>query len=581
MPYKQSTPLTAEAVKQFADTFAEEQMAALHVPGAAVVVVQGDSILYQQGYGWAEIASQTAVNPAQTVFRAGSVSKLFTATAVMQLVEQGKIDLHADVNQYLSELALEPMNGRPITVADLLTHTAGFDEVYLGMHSYQAADSLTDFLKRHLPQRYHAPGEVISYNDHGYTLLGLIIEEVSGQPFDVYMEEQVLQPLGMTMSSFTQPAPALLTKHLAVGYGYDGQTHFSYPMDFVHVGPAAALIGPAADMAPFMIAHLNNGRYGETQLLSAATIAEMHQRQFIHHPALRGRAYGFSEWLDNGQRALFHDGGNPGFMSRMFLMPENGVGFFISINGDQYSSASSFSREFTSQFLDAFYPETAAPNPPIATDEAINTAAYSGYYRDIQGYSHDTLQKLAALPNQFSVSGDGQTLSVFGNTWVPVGENTFGRTDGESTLAFRTDETGQATYLFVGTGAYAKVPWYEAQPFHLGLVVWCALMFLTAVFVALFGGRFTGSMRLGFAAVGTLNLIFLVGMGLALTQMDPWVFLFGIPTNVIVLLCLPLVSLVIYLWVGYGWTAAWQSGTFSIWQHGYMALLLATMIAYV
>jgi len=404
-----SVALTAESITSFVDEYMATQMTSSNVPGAAIVVVQGEAVLLAKGYGMADLDADRPVVVDETLFRAGSVSKLFTATAVMQLVEQGRIGLDDDINQHLTSLQLPDKFDRPLTVADLLQHTTGLDDVFFGMHERDAEDveSLADFLGHHLPERYDPPGELISYNDHGYTLVGLLIEDVTGQSFVDYMAAHVLGPLQMGSSSFAQPLPADLQTQVAVGYRYEEQFE-PYEFDYVNIGPAAGLHATASDMAHFVMAHLNNGRYGEQQVLQPETVSQMQATQFSHHPVLRGRGYGFAEWHENGLRAVFHDGGNPGFLNRLFLIPEEGIGFYLTFNGDQYAGASQFHREFTTRFMDEFYPETEETVVlPTAVPLGRPASDLTGYYRDVSAHSHDTFQKLTSLMNQFPVRMNG------------------------------------------------------------------------------------------------------------------------------------------------------------------------------
>lgn len=579
-------PLNAQTIGAFVDDFMQEQMAVLHVPGAAIVVVQGDVLLFAQGYGQANLAGQVPVDVNQTLFRTGSVSKLFTATAVMQLVEQGKVDLQADVNEYLHSIHLPARFARPVTVADLLLHTAGFDDVFFGMHVRKVEDvqPLATFLNDHLPERYLPPGEIISYNDHGYTLAGLLVEDVTGMRFDDYMATHVLTPLQMENSAFAQPLPADLQDRLAVGYRYDGQVYQPYPFDYVNVGPAAGLVAPAVEIAHFLIAQLNGGSYAGTAILQPETVTAMQQQQFIHHAALRGRGYGFAEWHENGRRGVYHDGGNPGFLNRLLLLPNEGVGFYLTFNGDQYTSATRFHREFTTQFFDQFFPEEENGekknvSEPVAATLEHSARDFTGYYREVQAYSHDTFQKLASLMNQFPVRAEDGGLAVFGRTYVAVAPQLFQSKNGESTIAFRqTDD--QDTYLFAGAGANVRVPWYEAQPVQLGLVGWFLLAFLSMLLVALLWRTAPVGLRSTLALTGLLNMLFLVGIAIALLQMDPWQFAYGPPPVVIGLLALPLVTLALTVvlvgfivagWRGHGW--GWTTQL-------YTALVSVTALAF-
>ena len=389
--------LTPESAASFVDGYVAANMEAMLVPGTAIVIVQNGELIHAGGYGLANVAANHSVSVAETIFRVGSVSKLFTATAVMQLVEQGAVDLDRDVNHYLNSVQIPANDGDTVTVRDLLLHTAGFDEPFIGMHARRAEDqlSLPEVVQTHMPGRYIPAGTLISYNDYGYALAGLVVEDVSGQRFEDYVAANILLPLQMQHSSFHQPNPMATEATMAVGYRHNGGAFQPYELDVINSGPAVALTGTATDMANFMLAHLDLGRFDETQILAADTASAMQQRQVANHPALRGRGIGFSEWQENGHRAIFHDGGSPGFLNRMMLLPEQNVGFFITFNGDQFTGATRFHREFTTQFFDTFFPEQAPPAGPSEWTALSRPAAdFTGYYRETVGYSRDTIQKI-------------------------------------------------------------------------------------------------------------------------------------------------------------------------------------------
>lgn len=571
--------LSAASAAQFSDRFMHQHINALAVPGAAVVIVQGDTVLHAQGYGLADLAQQRAVDSGQTLFRAGSVSKLFTATALMQLVEQCKIDLNADINRYLRQIQLDQPFDEPLTAAHLLLHSAGFDDVFLGMHVRRAdeLESLGQFLSHHLPSRFYPPGRLISYNDHGYTLAGLLVEDVAGVPFEQYVASQILEPLKMHNTTFVQPLPDAVAQQMATGYRYDGKAHRPYPLDYVQVNPAAGLIGPPDEMAHFMIAHLNGGTYSGVSILEPDTVAQMQAKQMAHHPELRGRGYGFSEWLENGRRAVFHDGGNPGFLSRLFLLPEEKVGFYIVLNSDQFSVKTGLHRDFTTHFLDTFFPEAAESDFAVTPVLLPTLKPFTGYYRDVQAYSHDTLQKLDSLLKQFLVSSGENALHVFGRDYVPTDSLVFKHAETESTIAFRTDQGDKVTHLFVGTGAYAKVPWYEQRPFQFGLVGWFLSTFAVGIGVALLWGGGAIGVRIALGVMSGLNLFFITGTGILLKNIDPWQFAYGVPPRLTLLLGIPLVTVALsLLFVVLLLTQPVLQG----WAVGATAVFVATLIAF-
>jgi len=554
---------------EFADAFFEQQMGRLQVPGAAIVVVQGDRVLYCRGYGWADLEKRIPLTGG-TILRAGSVSKLFTATALLQLHERGRLDLHADVNTYLTRFQVHAPGGEPVTAAHLLTHTAGLEENYLGMHAHTAKGlvPLGDFLARHLPPFAEPPGTIISYNDHGYSLAGYLVEVITGQPFAQYVAESILEPLGMASSTLDQPAPPALLERLAAGYRCRRGGYHAYPLDYVNVAPAAGLLASAEDMAHFVIAHLNGGTYRGRAILAGETLELMHSRQFTHHPRLRGRAYGFSEWLENGQRALFHDGGTPGFLSRLFLLPAQQVGFYLALNADQQDRAAQLPRLFTTAFLNRFYPQSgsdAAPPVPAA-GSAARARRYAGYYREQAGYSSRTLSKLAWVPRQLPVraKADG-TLRIGGEEAVEVEPRVLRWRSVSAYAVFGEKPSRQSGYLFFGTGAFRKVSWWEARPVLLGLAALFLAGFLGMLLTAACGRELGALARGALGAAGLLNLALLAGMALALRFTDQWDYFYGLPARVKGLLAIPflttplaavLLAVAGMAWSGALWTPA-------------------------
>lgn len=302
-------PADPKELERFLDPFFAEQMERLHIPGAVFVLVKEGEIFFAKGYGYSDLERKIPVVPDRTVFRVASVSKLFTATAVMQLYERGLLRLDEDVNQYLTRFKLENNFPQPVTAAHLLTHTTGLDERQIGIASRNQPIPLETNLAARMPSRVMPPGEIISYSNHGYALLGDLVEAVSGLPFSEYIDRNILHPLGMERSGFFPSQ--ISSPDFAVGYEYKNGSDRSLPFYGINTGPASSLMATAAEMARFMIAHLQKGRYGEARILEEATAEQIHRRQFTHHPKLAGMAYGFFEQIDNGRRAIYHGGGKP------------------------------------------------------------------------------------------------------------------------------------------------------------------------------------------------------------------------------------------------------------------------------
>ncbi|MFB3131413.1 MAG: serine hydrolase domain-containing protein [Rhodothermales bacterium] len=578
-------------VSAFLDAFFEAQMEALHVPGAVFLMVRDSTILVAKGYGYADLEANRRVDPATTLFQVASVSKLFTATAVMLMVEQGQVNLDADVNQYLQTLQVEHAFEEPVTLAYLLTHTAGFDERNIG---YAARDAVSvrplgTYLADRMPPRTIAPGTVISYSNHGFGLAGLLVEDVSGEGFARYIEKRILYPLGMQKSTFDLPLPDSLAPHLARGYRWTGETYEPLPLLFRNVPPAGALSVTANDMARFVIAHLNNGRYGNTQLLKEATALEMHRQQFTHHPRLPGMAYGFMEQDVNGHRVLEHGGDALGYRSLVFLLPEQKTGFFVAYN----ASSSALRKELVTQFMDRFYPPSAQIQP-LTPDPNVNLKPYTGAYR-LNRYGRRSLEKLLLLFNgSFYVWSDsaGYLVTQDGKRWVEVEPLLFRQAEQEAYLAFQADDRGQITHLFRSIdlggafpGAYEKLAWYETPTFvNEFYLSWIPLLLFTWVLWPITAGvsflwrrwkkrprpKITKGMRAArwLAALFSIGMIwFAVGFiqkSLRMVEQGGGELLYGMPPTMNLLLWIPIVQVGLLI-VLLGFTIqAWRKNYWSL-----------------
>ena len=473
----------------FLDSFFREKMTTYHIPGAAVVLVQGNEVVFLAGYGYADWEAQIPVDPAQTVFRIGSVSKLFTATALMQLIEQGQIDRYEDVNRYLRSFQLPDTYPQPVTAAHLLTHTGGFDDSEIGLTYVDPADAipLTDFLASHMSPRIRPPGVLSSYSNHGFGLMGLLVEEAAGVPFAHYVEESILAPLGMAHSSFDQ-SPHLLT-HLATGYIYANDTYQSLPHDHLHLPPSGTMLATVADMAPFMIAHLNNGRYGDITILAADTTAMMHTQQFTNHSQLPGYTYGFYERFWNGIRTIEHGGNYYGFMANMVLVPEHDLGLFYVYNQNDRQ----FWHELADSFLDTAFPPLEAGDvltPPVIAPDYYGQL--TGSYRHTR-HAHLSIEKIQQLGRERRLSFTSDNVLLLHpppggagepSRWIEVSPFLFQAEGGEEYLAFRFDEANnEPIHLLLGTtghsGALAKLAWYETSIIHLLVISLATLVSLT------------------------------------------------------------------------------------------------------
>ncbi|MEA5515387.1 serine hydrolase domain-containing protein [Nodularia sp. UHCC 0506] len=568
-------------LEPFVDKYFSEQMLQLNIPGAVFVLVKGDKLLLNKGYGFANLDKKIVVTPDQTLFRVGSISKLLTATAIMQLVEAGQLNLFEDINSYLKEFKIAAKYSQPITVANLLTHTAGFEEHSIGLETLNPSEliPLGKYFANRIPPRVMPPGKTISYSNHGMGLAGYLVEVVAGMPFEQYIQENIFQPLEMYHSSFQLPAH--LADDLAVGYEYEADNYQAVPFSYIKIPPGGSLNATATDIAHFIMAHLQNGCYKNRQILNQTTALEMHQQQFTNDPRLPGFTYGFYEDHKNNQRIIQHGGTVRGFASLLFLLPEQDLGFFIAGNSLEFK----FVTDFADQFLDKYYPVSKSCVVPQALPNfAQRSQDFTGYYRN-QGESRNTIQKISALFSQIRVSASEDSLVIpdfskdeESDQWVEVEPLLFQRIDDDSLLAFRKDNQGRITYLFMGISTFEKLRWYETSPFHFAVLGFCVLVFLGSCIISLGWGMFNISQipDILALAIASLNLIFIIGFVLASSH--PNGLTYGVPKIITILLTIPIITAALTLGLIMFTILSWNNQDLSLWQRlDYSLISLASI----
>ena len=493
-PQAPAHPLTPMDLHAWLDGFMPEALQQGDIAGAVVVVVKDGEPVVEIGYGWSDVDSRKPVDPERTIFRVGSVSKVFTWTAVMQLVEQGKLDLDTDVNRYL-DFPIPARDGKPITMRNIMTHTAGFEERLIGLIGVEGEDTvapLGEFLKRYVPPRIFAPGGTPAYSNYATALAGYIVARVSGQSFDDYMDEHVFQPLQMRNSTFRQPLPERFRAELSKAYAAASLP--SKAIEIVGPAPAGSLTLTGADMAHFMIAHLQNGRYGSDQILKPDTAEMMHDTALTILPRVNRMLLGFYEDNYNGHRVIAHGGDTQWFHSDLHLFIDDGVGLFIAFNSTGKDGAVQPLRSILfHEFADRYFPGTAPDGHVNAPEAAEHARMIAGRYSVSRRFdtSFLSLLYLFAEPKVLD-NGDG-TISLSMVTspsgiprkWREIAPFVWREAGGNDLLSARIDGGRVTRFSFGDVSAvemYDRTAWWKRSSWLLPLLAAGLLaLFLTSI----------------------------------------------------------------------------------------------------
>ncbi|WP_449061447.1 serine hydrolase domain-containing protein [Planomonospora algeriensis] len=434
-------------------------MAEEKVPGVAVTVVAGGRRVVDEGYGWADVERRLPVDPERTRFLIGSETKLFTAQAALQLVREGKLDLDADVNTYLTAFKIrDTYPGRPVTLRNLLTHTAGFDEDHV-VGSGTDVRPLGEALAATQPARLRPPGTGVSYSNYGVALAGHLVETVAGTPFEEYVDRRVFAPLGMADSVIACDGLKDTKAYLA-----DGSATTANCADFAASGAGPA--STASDMGRYMLAQLS-----QDALLGPGVAAEMQRRQYTEDPRLPGMGFMWEESPYKGHRLLFKGGDMPGMHTYMILLPEQGIGIHLMSNGDGTGRHGLDGFELAHKIIDRYLPDARPPS--VSALPGASAERYEGWYQSSRT-SHGSVLKVQALtdsPVHVTATADGGVLTTGFKgrqvRWIQFQPGVFQEEGGWDRIAF--PEPGQLA-ISRSTVVFDRIGPLDHPSLHLGLL---------------------------------------------------------------------------------------------------------------
>lgn len=478
-------------LKQAADSAVEKAMARESIPGVAVVITLQDRIIFQKGYGFADVEHGVPMDPERTILPVGSLSKSLTATAIMQLEEQGKVSLDQDVNRYLSSFHVPMFKQQPITLHHLLTHTAGLDDAMYGVEatSPSKAVELKAFMKHYFDEQppVRLPGEAFAYNNANYGLIASLLEDVSGKPIDDYMSRYIFEPLDMPSAGISAP----LSPDMARSYTFEDGSYVPLPHSYVNMPGAGGVSMVPVEWAHYMIAQLNDGMFRGKRLLHADTVRRMQARHFAEHPDLEGVGYGFFRTrLRSGLLTLSHTGDINGFSAKMVLVPSRKLGIFVISNAPSQGG----------KLHDSVISSIVQLLPEARQELHVNPALFSS---PLQQYARTYTLTLGPLhgwgkwlrwlgTRDYEVSASENHLVIHGifpdgpgekesRIYEPIGTGLFREQESDNTVSFQQVRDEWNMSFTQGVTLVEKPPWWRHPAASLAIYVT-----ITASWVLLF-----------------------------------------------------------------------------------------------
>lgn len=559
-------------VEAFVDGVVKPLMKANHSPSGVVAVMKNGEMIFSKGYGYIDVEKRIPVDPETSLFRPGSISKLFTWISVMQLVEKGQLDLDADVNQYLKTFQIkDTWPGQPVTLRHIMTHTPGFEDGGLGYLIIDDPDRimpLHEALEKYQPVRVNPPGVHTAYSNWSTALAGLIVANVSGVEFNNYVQANIFDVLGMKNASFVEPLPSQLDANMAKAYRYRAGKYVEINYEIIsNFGPAGALAASAHDMALFARAILGGGTLNGGRILKAETIQQMIDEGFSHDPRVRGMGLGFIKrnFGAEGLDIYGHDGGTTVFISHFGLSEKEDFMLFSSFSGP---GAGPTHVGFVQGFYDQFFPRDVPHIIPPA-DFSERAAKYAGTYNSWRNSFNGVEALMRALSGTAVTPMPDNTLLIGDTRYVEVDKNLFRAVDDYTQIAFQEDSNGSITgFVIDGLGVMQlfPAPFYETASFTFTMFGLAALVFMAVLLrLAYQWPAFKAAQgtdrkaRLASITVAAANILFFIVILVTISGgVQP--LMYEIPTVFKIGLILPLVATVAAFYHGYLAIAIWREG---------------------
>lgn len=414
-----------DEIADFFDNYIAETIRRLDLPGGAVIVVRDDRTIMAKGYGYADIASKQPVDVERSLFRAASISKLLPWLLVMQLVEEGRLNLDSDVNAYL-DFKIPEAFGHPITMRHLMTHTAGFPERFHGAFDPDLSRPLGQVLRENFPERVYAPGGTVAYSNYGAALAGYIVERLRRQPWERVVAERIFMPLGMGHATVAQPIPSAMRPHLVSTYHFGSEQ----PGEFrtTPLAPMGSLTASAGDMGRILTMLMSGGKGENGRVLARRSLQRMLSLQKPLAPGLKdGLGLGFLVGQYRGVRYAGHGGNMTTLATDLEILPDHGLGWYYVFNGQgEREQARKVRDELLYAVIERF---AAKQGPPVRAQTPSSAADAAGKYISTRRLHSGPLMLSGLLNTTDAAAHDDGSLTIqsSGRTtrWLAAGRDRF------------------------------------------------------------------------------------------------------------------------------------------------------------
>ncbi len=485
-------PMPRPELEAFVDGVVGRAMSRDHIAGVTLSVVQNGQVVLKKGYGFSNLGQRQPVDPDKTLFRVASISKTFTWITLMNEIESGHMRLDGPVNLYLPEpLQLKDQGKKTqVRLRDLMTHTAGFEDRALGQlfeRDPNRVRSLADYLRQERPRRVREPGLLPSYSNYGAALAGAAVSNVTGKPYEDLVSQEIILPAGMSHTTFREarpwrdglPAPMseALAANLSDGYSWTPMGWKVQPREFMgQIAPAASASSTAGDMARYMTLLLNGGTLDGKTIFSPKTALAFRTPMYRPAPEAAGWNAGFQDMsLPGGRRGYGHQGATLYFYSNLVIVPDLGLGIFVSVNTD---SGANLPATLPGTIIEHFY----APAPAVPPASAITydqARVYEGdylttrrAYGGLEGFTGRIVGRAmvrATQDGRLSVT-DGGVRTLFNGTDKP---GVFKAVDSALVLVFDANgDRPSRFYAARGSSTFERIGFFRSA----ALLSWTAIL---------------------------------------------------------------------------------------------------------